>query len=86
MSHVEETIQFVASLPASDRIRVVQETYESSLIMAEGYNRELLKSEAQMLDEIQHALGEAVPYPYDSRTSHAEGGRGSTRGIIDQGR
>jgi hypothetical protein len=40
-SHVEETIEFVASLPANDRIMVVQETYQSALIMAEGYNREL---------------------------------------------
>ena len=61
-NHVAETIQFVASLPANDRIRVVQETYESSLILAEGYNHELLKSEAEMLEELQQALGEALPY------------------------
>src|SRR5262249_23134009 len=60
-SHVEETIQFVASLPANDRISVVQETYESALILAEGYNRELLKSEAEMLEELQQAVGEALP-------------------------
>ncbi|WP_454623838.1 hypothetical protein [Bradyrhizobium cenepequi] len=62
VAHVEETIEFVASLPSSDRIRVVQETYESALIMAEGYNHELLKSEAEMLDELQQAVGEALPY------------------------
>jgi hypothetical protein len=62
VAHVEETIEFVASLPPSDRIRVVQETYESALIMAEGYNHELLKSEAEMLDELQQAVGEALPY------------------------
>jgi hypothetical protein len=61
-SHVEETIAFVASLPANDRISVVQETYESALIMAEGYNHELLKSEAEMLEELQQAVGEALPY------------------------
>jgi hypothetical protein len=61
-SHVEETIAFVASLPANDRIGVVQETYESALIMAEGYNHELLKSEAEMLEELQQAVGEALPY------------------------
>ncbi len=61
-SHVEETIAFVASLPANDRISVVQETYESALIMAEGYNHELLKSEAEMLEEIRQAIGEAPPY------------------------
>ena len=61
-SHVEETIAFVASLPANDRISVVQETYESALIMAEGYNHELLKSEAEMLEEVRQAIGEALPY------------------------
>jgi hypothetical protein len=62
-AHVEETIEFVASLPANDRIRVVQETYESAAIMAEGYNRELLKSDAEMLDELQRAAGEALQFP-----------------------
>src|SRR6476620_9416702 len=61
-SHVEETIAFVASLPANDRISVVQETYESALILAEGYNHELLKSEAEMLEEIRQAIGEELPY------------------------
>ncbi len=57
VTHVEETIAFVASLPANDRIRVVQETYESALIMAEGYNHELLKSDAEIREELQTALG-----------------------------
>jgi hypothetical protein len=61
-AHVEEAIEFVASLPANDRIRVLQETYESALIMAEGYNHELLKSEAEILKELEQALGEALPY------------------------
>jgi pyrroloquinoline quinone (PQQ) biosynthesis protein C len=75
VAHADETIEFVASLPANDRIRVVQETYRSALIMAEGYNHELLKSEAEMLEEIQHALGEALPYRQGSTSSRAsEGG------------
>jgi hypothetical protein len=49
VSHVAENIEFVASFPANGRIRVVQETYESSLLLAEGYNHELLKSEFGML-------------------------------------
>jgi hypothetical protein len=61
VAHVEETIAFVASLPANDRIRVVQETYQSALIMAEGYNHELLKSEAEMIEELELAVGEALP-------------------------
>jgi hypothetical protein len=72
VTHVEETIQFVASLPANDRISVVQETCESALIMAEGYNHELLKSEAEMLEELQQALGEALPYRHGSCPSHSE--------------
>jgi hypothetical protein len=61
-AHVDETIEFVASLPAKDRISVVQETYRSALILAEGYNHELLKSETELRAEIEQALGEAVPY------------------------
>jgi hypothetical protein len=71
-SHVKETIEFVASLPANDRISVVQETYESALIMAEGYNHELLKSEAEMLEEIQQAIGEALRYNHGSVPSDVE--------------
>ena len=71
-THVEETIEFVASLPANDRIRVVQETYESALILAEGYNHELLKSEAQMLEELEEAVGEALPYRHTSYPLHGE--------------
>jgi hypothetical protein len=61
VAHVEETIAFVASLPANDRIAVVRETYESALIMAEGYNHELLKSEAETLAELAQAVGEPLP-------------------------
>jgi len=75
VTHVEETIKFVASLNASDRIRVVQETYESALIMAEGYNHELLKSEAEMLDELQQAIGQTLPYrPGTYSSLRKEGG------------
>lgn len=76
VTHVEETIAFVASLPANDRIRVVQETYESALIMAQGYNQELLKSEAEMLEELRQAAGEAIPYRLGSHPSQ-DGNRGA---------
>ncbi|TMJ58719.1 MAG: hypothetical protein E6G82_14135 [Alphaproteobacteria bacterium] len=71
-AHVEETINFVASLPAEDRIRVVQETYESALILAEGYNHELLKSEGEILEELEQALGEALPYRDTSYPLHGD--------------
>ena len=71
-NHVAETIEFVASLPANDRIKVVQETYESSLLLAEGYNHELLKSEAEMLEELQQALGEELPYRHRSSPLHVQ--------------
>jgi len=61
VSHVEETIEFVALLPASDRTKVVQETYRSAVIMAEGYNHELLKSEAEIIEQLEQAIGEPLP-------------------------
>jgi hypothetical protein len=61
-THVEDTIAFVASLAANDRIGVVRETYQSALIMAEGYNHELLKSENELLDELEQAVGEVLPF------------------------
>jgi hypothetical protein len=54
-THVDETIRFVASLPANDRTSVVQETYHSALIMAQGYNHELLKSDAAIVVELERA-------------------------------
>jgi hypothetical protein len=59
-THVKDTIEFVASLPANDRIKVVQETFRSASIMAQGYNHELLKSNAQLLAELEGAIGEAL--------------------------
>jgi pyrroloquinoline quinone (PQQ) biosynthesis protein C len=72
VNHVEETIEFVASLPANDRINVIQETYQSALIMAEGYNHELLKSGAEMLEELQQAVGEPLPSIAGSCSLHGE--------------
>jgi hypothetical protein len=61
-SHVQETIEFVASLPANDRISVIQETYRSAVIMAEGYNRELLKSESEIIGALERAAGEPLQF------------------------
>jgi hypothetical protein len=80
-SHVDETITFVASLAANDRISVVQETYKSALIMAEGYNHELLKSEAEMLDEIEQAIGETLTYRRGLHRSAEQTARGADAAI-----
>jgi pyrroloquinoline quinone (PQQ) biosynthesis protein C len=82
-SHVEETIKFVASLPANDRIRVVQETYESALILAEGYNQELLKPEAEMLEELEKALGEPLPYCRSFYRSHGVKAQHPAHGVSE---
>jgi pyrroloquinoline quinone (PQQ) biosynthesis protein C len=72
VSHVEETIDFVASLPVNDRMAVVQEVYESTLILAQGYNDELIKSEAEVIEDLEQALGE--PLPYSRAPSHSAAG------------
>ncbi len=60
--HVEETITFVASLPADDRIKVVQETYRSAALMAEGYNQELLRPENEVIATLEQAAGEPLVF------------------------
>ena len=40
--------------------------------MAEGYNHELLKSEAEMLEELEQAVGEALPYRASSSPPRGE--------------
>jgi hypothetical protein len=57
---VEETIEFVARLPAEDRIRVVQATYETGLLMASGRRLESSKSEAEIRDELEEAARGAL--------------------------
>jgi len=60
VSHVEETIEFVASLPADDRISVVQATYETALLMADGRRLESSRSEAEIRAELEEAAGVAL--------------------------
>lgn len=60
VSHVEETIEFVASLPAEDRISVVQATYQTALLMAEGRRLESSKPEAEIRAELEQAAGGAL--------------------------
>ena len=68
----------MASLPANDRISVVQETYESALIMATGY---IIMGSSnprrEMLQELEQAMGEPLPCRHNS--SHSEAKRRETR-------
>jgi hypothetical protein len=61
VSHVEETAEFVASLPAEDRIKVVRAVYETALLMADGRRLESSKSEADIRRELEQAAGVALP-------------------------
>jgi hypothetical protein len=57
VSHVEETMEFVTSLPAEDRITVVQATYETALLMASGRRLESSRSEVEIRAELEKAAG-----------------------------
>ena len=57
---MEETIEFVATLPAEDRISVVQATYETGLLMTPGRQLESNKSEAEIRDELEEAAESAL--------------------------
>jgi pyrroloquinoline quinone (PQQ) biosynthesis protein C len=60
VTHVEETMEFVATLPAEDRISVVQATYETALLMASGRRLESSKSEVEIREELEKAAGVAL--------------------------
>jgi len=49
--------------------------------MAEGYNHELLKSEAEMLDEIEQAIGETLTYRHGLYRSAEQTARGADAAI-----
>ena len=58
VSHVEETIEFVSELPASDRIQIIQATYKSAVLMAERRRLESIKSEAEICEELEEISGQ----------------------------
>ena len=57
------TIELVADLPATDRIKVVQATYRSAVLTAERRRLESIKSEAEILQELELAAGEKLHLP-----------------------
>lgn len=60
VSHVDETVEFIAGLPAVERTRIVQSTFETAVLMAKGQHHERLKSRSQILEELQQAAGEPL--------------------------
>jgi hypothetical protein len=60
LSHVEERIDFVASLPASDRIEIAIATFETAISMANRLRRDGRMSDAVILSKIQTAAGQEI--------------------------
>lgn len=60
LAHVEELIDFIASLPASDRIEIVKAAYETALAMANRLRRDGRMSDAAILAKIQAAAGQEI--------------------------
>jgi hypothetical protein len=63
VSHVEETIEFVSELPATDRTQVVQATYRSAVLTAERRRLESIKSEAEIWKELELGAGRKLHLP-----------------------
>ena len=61
VTHVEDLIDFIADLPASDRIGIVKATYDTAVLLADCLRRERLMSDSDILTEIEAAAGERVP-------------------------
>ena len=62
LSHVEEMIDFVASLPASDRIEITKATFETAMSMANRLRRDGGMSDAASLAKIQAAAGQEIDF------------------------
>ena len=62
LSHVEEMIDFVASLPASDRIEITKATFETAMSMANRLRRDGGMSDAAILAKIQAAAGQEIDF------------------------
>jgi len=58
--HVEDIVDFVSGLPASDRTEIVRVTYRTALALAEGLRYVAGLSDAQIVAEIQAAAGEEI--------------------------
>jgi hypothetical protein len=63
VSHVEDLIEFIASLPACDRTEIVRVTYETAATMAKGLRLEATMSDLEVLGTIEVAAGEKIRLP-----------------------
>jgi hypothetical protein len=60
VSHVEDMVDFIAGLPAADRIEIAKVTYDTAVTMAGGLRRHSLMSDSEVLAKLQAAAGEEV--------------------------
>jgi hypothetical protein len=60
VGHVEDMVDFIANLPASDRTEIVKATYRTALTMAGGLRRDGRLSDSQILAYLQTAAGEEI--------------------------
>jgi len=63
VDHVEDMIDFIAALPAADRIEIVKATYETAVLIADCLRREGHMPDAEIVAQIQAAAGEEVRLP-----------------------
>jgi hypothetical protein len=62
-SHVQDMIEFIAGLPADDRIAIVLATCATAMIMAEGLRRTSELGDAAILARLAAAAGEDIRLP-----------------------
>ena len=59
-AHVDDLIAFIAALPADDRIRIVQATYETARRIADCLRDEGEMTDADIVAQLQAAAGELI--------------------------
>jgi hypothetical protein len=63
LGHMEDLIDFVAGLPAFDRIEIVKSTYETARSLSGSVRRDGCMSDAAILAKIQAAAGQEIHLP-----------------------
>jgi len=58
--HVDDIVDFVASLPASDRTEIIKASYQTALKLGEGLRFEARLSDSQISAELEAAAGEKI--------------------------